>query len=186
MADILGLHHMTAICGPPQENIDFYSGLLGLRLVKMTVNFDDPTAYHLYYGDGAGSPGTILTFFPYPHGYPGRPGRGQATLTSISIPRDAVSYWVDRFKQHEVEYDKPHNRDGGQYIGFRAPDGLGLELAATNDHVPTETWQGSPIPHTKAIGAMRAATIVLDRLEPTEKVLTGLLGYEKTAERDNR
>ena len=186
MADILGIHHMTAISGPAQENFDFYAGVLGLRLVKLTVNFDDPTAYHLYYGDGAGSPGTILTFFPYPNGYPGRPGRGQATVTSLSIPRDAVQYWVDRFKQFEIEFDKPQSREGGQTIGFRAPDGLPLELVATGDHMPGAPWSRSPVPENRSVGGVRSVTLVEGALEPTERILTELLGLQKVAEKDHR
>jgi glyoxalase family protein len=186
MAAILGIHHMTAICGPGQENLDFYTGVLGLRLVKLTVNFDDPTAHHLYYGDAVGSPGTILTFFPYPNGYPGRPGRGQVTVTSLSIPRDSVAFWVDRFKQFDVEFDKPQSREGGQTIGFRAPDGLPLELVATNEHVPTRHWEDSPVPPQKSIGAIRSVSIVVGALEPTERVLTEVLGMQKVAEKDYR
>ncbi len=186
MAAILGIHHMTAICGPAQENLDFYSGVLGLRLVKLTVNFDDPTAHHLYYGDSDGAPGTILTFFPYPNGYPGRAGRGQATVTSLSIPRDSVQYWVDRFRQNEIEFDKPQSREGGQTIGFRAPDGLPLELVATSEHVATARWTESPVPATKAVGALRSVTLVVAALEPTEKVLSELLGLQKVAEKDHR
>ncbi|HSI72222.1 MAG TPA: ring-cleaving dioxygenase [Fimbriimonas sp.] len=186
MAAILGIHHMTAICGPGQENLDFYSGVLGLRLVKLTVNFDDPAAHHLYYGDAVGSPGTILTFFPYPKGYPGRPGRGQVTVTSLSIPRDAVQYWVDRFKNNEIEFDKPQSREGGQTIGFRAPDGLPLELVATNEHEPCARWEDSPVPFAKAVGAIRSVTLVVGALEPTERVLIELLGMQKVAEKDYR
>ena len=177
---------MTAICGPGQENLDFYSGVLGLRLVKLTVNFDDPAAHHLYYGDAVGSPGTILTFFPYPKGYPGRPGRGQVTVTSLSIPRDAVQYWVDRFKNNEIEFDKPQSREGGQTIGFRAPDGLPLELVATNEHEPCARWEDSPVPFAKAVGAIRSVTLVVGALEPTERVLIELLGMQKVAEKDYR
>jgi glyoxalase family protein len=93
---ILGIHHITAIAGDPQTNLNFYAGLLGLRLVKLTVNFDDPTTYHLYYGDGAGHPGTILTFFPWPSAPKGRRGAGQVTETAFAIPEDAVDFWIER------------------------------------------------------------------------------------------
>src|SRR6478735_10157385 len=88
-----GIHHITAIAGDPQKNLDFYSGFMGLRLVKKTVNFDDPTTYHLYYGDGVGNPGTILTFFAWPHGYRGQRGNGQVTVTGFSVPEGALGYW---------------------------------------------------------------------------------------------
>src|ERR1700731_792560 len=96
--EILGIHHITAIAGNPQANIDFYTGLLGLRLVKLTVNFDDPTTYHLYYGDGAGHPGTILTFFPWPGAIHGRVGAGQLTVTSFAVPERALDYWQQRLR----------------------------------------------------------------------------------------
>src|SRR3712207_239375 len=98
--NILGIHHITAIAGDPQTNLDFYSGVLGLRLVKLTVNFDDPGTYHLYYGDGAGSPGTILTFFPWPKAPRGRHGTGQVTEIAFAVPASAISYWMDRVRQH--------------------------------------------------------------------------------------
>jgi catechol 2,3-dioxygenase-like lactoylglutathione lyase family enzyme len=111
MNNILGLHHMTAICGDAQENIDFYAGLLGLRLIKVTVNFDDPTAYHFYYGDGAGSPGTVLTFFPYPTAQSGRQGAGQVVITSLSIPESSVAYWRERLDGLAVESEDGHALD---------------------------------------------------------------------------
>ena len=105
--DITGIHHVTAIAGDPQRNVDFYTRLLGMRLVKLTVNFDAPDTYHLYYGDNKGSPGTLLTFFPWPGGRTGRAGTGQVTVTSWSIPIDAVGFWVDRFKRSGVDFTGP-------------------------------------------------------------------------------
>src|SRR5262245_6502123 len=131
MGEILGIHHVTAICGPAQENFDFYSGVLGLRLVKLTVNFDDPSAYHLYYGDRLGSPGSILTFFPYPEGHPGRPGAGQASTIHLTVPEGSVTAWIERFRNYEIDFDRPGSRDGHETLPFRAPDGLQLELAGT-------------------------------------------------------
>jgi len=186
MADILGIHHMSALSGPAQENLDFYSGVLGLRLVKLTVNFDDPGAYHLYYGDGAGTPGSLLTFFPYPDGYPGRPGAGQLTVTSLSVPAGSLGYWSERFRRFEVDFDRPVNRYGVQALSFRAPDGLLLELASSQDHVAGTSWTSSPIPEDFQIGLMRSVTLVQRELGPTERVLTSLLGFRKTAEFRNR
>ncbi|CAN5401116.1 ring-cleaving dioxygenase [soil metagenome] len=186
MAEILGIHHMSAISGAAQENINFYSGVLGLRLVKVTVNFDDPTAYHFYYGDGIGTPGTVLTFFPYPAGYPGRPGKHQATVTALTIPRESVSFWVDRLKHNEIEFDKPHNREGGQYIGLRAPDGLQLELSAYGDYEPSVPTFNSFIPQNFAIGQIRAVTLVESELEPTARFLVDILGFQSLGERDHR
>src|SRR3954465_10283919 len=104
MSEILGLHHVTAIASDPQNNIDFYAGVLGLRLVKLTVNFDDPTTYHLYYGDGVGHPGTILTFFPWPGAQKGRRGTGLVTETAFAVPSGALEYWARRFEEHRVPF----------------------------------------------------------------------------------
>jgi glyoxalase family protein len=186
MADILGIHHMTALSGPAQENLDFYSDVLGLRLVKLTVNFDDPGTYHLYYGDASGTPGTILTFFPYPNGYPGRPGAGQATVTTLSVPPGSMPFWVDRFRANEVDFDRPLNRGGMQSLAFRAPDGLLLELAASPDQASKDLWTASPVPTEARIGGIRSVTLVERDLGPTETILTDVLGFRKTAETGNR
>lgn len=186
MPEIQGLHHVTAICGPAQENYDFYAGVLGLRLVKLTINYDDRTAYHLYFGDGMGTPGTILTFFPYPEARPGRPGRGHVNATSLAIPREAAAFWVDRLRHFEVEMDKPQSRDGHQVIGFRAPDGLCLELVGLSDFQPTKPWEADDIPANKAIGAVRSITISVDELAPTQELLTEVMGAVKIAEKDVR
>lgn len=186
MADILGIHHMTAISGPGQENLDFYTGVLGLRLVKLTVNFDDPSAYHLYYGDRHGSPGSILTFFPYPNGRPGRPGTGQATVTSLCAPAGSLPYWVDRFRKFEVDFDRPQNRYGAQTLPFRAPDGLLLEIVATPEPLPGTPWTGSEVPEENALVGMRSVVLVQKELAPTEQTLVKVLGFRKTAEWENR
>src|SRR3989454_5846929 len=128
--EIPGIHHVTAIAGEPQQNIDFYADFLGLRLVKLTVNYDDPETYHLYYGDEDGHPGTILTFFPWPRAPRGRIGTGQVTTTSFSIPRGSVGYWVERLGKHGVGFTGPVDRFDEQLISFSDPDGLNLELVA--------------------------------------------------------
>src|SRR5579863_1263976 len=126
--EILGIHHVTALAGDPQTNIDFYAGILGLRLVKRTVNFDDPGTYHLYYGDGQGHPGTILTFFPWPGAARGRIGTGQATVTSFAVPERALDYWQKRLKEHGTEYTQSRSALEEQALAFNDTDGLQLEL----------------------------------------------------------
>src|SRR3954447_4387559 len=111
---LLGIHHITAIAGEPQENVDFYAGVLGLRLVKLTINFDDPGTYHLYYGDGIGHLGTILTFFPWPKTASGRKGTGQVTATSFAVPGDAIPYWVARLDENGIAHREPSERFGEQ------------------------------------------------------------------------
>jgi glyoxalase family protein len=144
MAGIEGLHHVTAIAGEPQVNIDFYACVLGLRLVKLTVNFDDPTTYHLYYGDGQGHPGTIMTFFPWPGAYRGRIGTGQLTVTSFSVPDKSLPYWRERLRKRGVEFDEATSDFGEELLFLRDPDGLQLELVSTSNAIPTGYGSEAP------------------------------------------
>src|SRR5919202_4511654 len=153
--DILGIHHVTAIASDPQKNIDFYTQVLGLRLVKLTVNFDDPTTYHLYFGDEIGRPGTILTFFPWPNAPKGHRGTGQVITTSFLIPTHSIDYWVDRLKDQKIGVKGPIKRFGDteQVITLYDPDGLELELVA---HKSAEgrsgnIWKQGSIPIEEAI-----------------------------------
>jgi len=125
---VLGIHHITAIARNPQRNVDFYSGLMGLRLVKLTVNFDDPTTYHLYYGNSLGLPGTILTFFPWSEAPTGYRGTGQVSAVSFLIPRGSMTYWIDRLKSNDISFIGPSERFGDEFVSFHDPDGLMLEL----------------------------------------------------------
>src|SRR5438046_8612879 len=129
---ITGLHHVTAIASDPQRNLDFYVGLLGLRFVKRTVNFDDPGTYHFYFGDRRGTPGTILTFFPWPGVQRGIRGTGQIEAIAFSIAPTSVGYWLERLKQQHVTAEKTGSRFGEDVIRFVDPDGLLLELTASN------------------------------------------------------
>src|SRR5215203_1422894 len=121
--EILGIHHITAIAGDPQANVDFYSGVLGQRLVKLTVNFDDPGSYHLYYGDELGRPGTIMTFFAWPGAYRGRVGPPAVTAIGFAAPAKSLEYWAERLREHQAS---PANRLGEQALRFSDPDGLAL------------------------------------------------------------
>ncbi|HEV3232616.1 MAG TPA: ring-cleaving dioxygenase [Candidatus Dormibacteraeota bacterium] len=125
---ILGLHHVTAICGHPQPNVDFYTGVLGLRLIKLTVNFDDPGAYHLYYGDAAGRPGSVLTFFAWPGAQRGHPGAGQVTAVAFAVPDGSLGAWRDHLGARGVAFE-PDERFGRPLLRLQDPDGLVLELA---------------------------------------------------------
>src|SRR5215468_9721073 len=127
---IPGLHHVTAIASDPQRNLDFYVGLLGLRFVKRTVNFDDPGTYHFYFGDNRGTPGTILTFFPWPGARRGIRGTGQLEATAFAISPDSIGFWLGRLKQHHVTAEKTSTRFGEEVIRFLDPDGLLIELIA--------------------------------------------------------
>src|SRR5579872_286462 len=125
---IQGIHHITAIAGNAQRNLDFYTRVLGLRMVKRTVNFDDPGTYHFYYGDEKGTPGTILTFFPWEGIAGGRAGTGMATDIGYSVPAGSLGFWANRFKEAGVRQDPIAERLGETYLSFRDPDGLKLEL----------------------------------------------------------
>src|SRR5215212_4086906 len=125
-----GIHHVTAITADAQKNVDFFCGVLGLRLVKLTVNFDDPGSYHLYYGDELGRPGTIMTFFAWPGAYRGIIGPPQVTATAFAVPSDAFAFWSERLGEHRVEIEAGVSRFGEQVLSFADPDGLKLEIVA--------------------------------------------------------
>src|SRR3984885_1508394 len=116
-----GLHHVTAISGPARRNLGFYDGALGLRLVKKTVNFDDPGTYHLYYGDETGQPGSILTFFPWDHAAPGRVGVGETQETAFRVPRGSIGYWTQRFVAASIPHEAPAHRFGEVVLPFKDP-----------------------------------------------------------------
>jgi glyoxalase family protein len=178
MADsLLGIHHVTAIADDPQRNVDFYMDVLGLRLVKRTVNYDDPGTYHLYYGDEVGHPGTILTFFPWPGAPRGRRGSGQATVTSFSVPWGSLGYWADRFKALGVRSETPQPRFDEEALVFFDPDGLMLELVAHPRTEKGSPWTGGPVPPESAVRGLHGITLTEHASEPTASLLVGTLGF---------
>ncbi len=183
---ISGLHHVTAIASDPQQNIDFYTGVLGLRLVKITINYDDPSSYHFYYGDETGSPGSILTFFAWPGGSAGRRGTSQATTTSFSIPEGSLGYWQQRFDTNRVRYEQPITRWNEEVMVFYDPDGLQLELVAHLGAEKRAAWQGGPIPLEYATRGFHSVTLSLKDITRTEKLLTETMGFQKFHEEGNR
>lgn len=184
--EILGLHHVTAIAGDPQTNIDFYTGVLGLRLVKFTVNFDDPSTYHLYYGDGQGHPGTILTFFPWPDGMHGRIGTGQLTVTSFAVPEGALEFWRERLREHSVECRECGSPFDERGLSFADPDGLQLELVSSPDANPDRAWTHGPVPAGYAIRGFHRVTLSEEGFERTAALLTETLGFRLQASEGNR
>ncbi len=181
---LLGLHHVTAISGNPADTVHFYGSVLGLRLVKRTVNFDDPGTYHLYFGDGLGSPGTVITFFPWPRALPGQPGFGQATRTQFSVPKDSLGLWSERLESAGVAFEAPADRLSERALAFDDPDGLGLELVESgSDDRPG--WDGSDVPAGARIRGFHASTLTVRDPEPTGAMLE-LLGLERTAQSENR
>ncbi len=183
---ITGIHHISAITADTQKNIDFHTGLLGLRLVKLTVNFDDPSTYHLYFGDDIGNPGTILTYFAWPGVPRGRRGVGQATALSFSIPEGAEGFWLQRFRANNVLMEQPYQRFAEEVITFYSPDGLKLELVAHESARERHGWLEGPIPEEYAIRGFYNVTISEDRSGPTVKMLTDSLGFHRVAEARER
>jgi glyoxalase family protein len=183
---IAGLHHLTAIVGDPQENVDFYTRILGQRLVKRTVNFDDPGTYHLYYGDDIGTPGTIITFFPWPNAPQGRRGTGQIVDISFSIPATALDYWINHLSEHGIAITGPTSRFNERVISFLDPHGLSLELVAHEEAVPHSGWQQGPIPEEYAIRGFFGITLAETHQEHTATMLTDVLGFRLLQQEGNR
>jgi glyoxalase family protein len=184
-SQIPGIHHVTAIASDPQRNVDFYTALLGLRLVKLTVNFDDPGTYHFYYGDEAGSPGTILTFFPWPGAPRGRQGTGQVAVTSFSLPAGALDYWQGRFQQNSVPVEPPITRFDARVLPFTDPDGLRLELVAHAGET-RQGWQNGPVPPEWAIRGFYGVTLAEEGYERTAGLLTETMGFRLIGQDGNR
>ena len=176
---ILGLHHVTAIAGDPQINVDFYVGVLGLRLIKKTVNFDDPSTYHLYYGDGVGSPGTVMTFFPWPGARRGTLGSGQTSATAFAVPKHSLDFWRQRFEESLVRADGIE-RFGVPGLAFSDPDGLRLELLASAQlGVGREPWDGSSVPAEHAIRGFDGVTLLHADSDMTERMLVDAMGFRR-------
>jgi glyoxalase family protein len=183
---IRGLHHVTAIAGDPQRNLDFYVGLLGLRFVKRTVNFDDPSTYHFYFGDQRGTPGTILTFFPWPGARRGIRGTGQIEATAFAISPHSAGYWLERFKQHHVTAERTPPRFGEEVIQLTDPDGLLIELIASSSHGEIEPWTNGPVPAEHAARGFHSVSAALEGYERTARLLTESFGYRLIDQSGNR
>jgi glyoxalase family protein len=181
-----GLHHVTAIAGEPQQNINFYTGVLGLRLLKLTVNFDDPTTYHLYYGDGQGHPGTILTFFPWPSAPRGRIGTGQLTTTSLAVPEKSLPYWRERLQKRGTVYEDARSDFQEETLLLRDPDGLQLELVSTPNVAADRVWERGPVPPEHAIHGFHHVTLSENGYELTASLLTETLGFNQIERNRNR
>lgn len=182
---ISGIHHITALASDPQKNIDFYAGILGLRLVKKTINFDAPEVYHLYYGNEKGSPGTILTFFPYSDIPQGRKGKGQLTVTSFSISENALDYWMKRLDKFNIAYEGPQHRFNEMFIYFEDHDGLGLELIANKEDARPGFTYGN-IPSEFSIKGFYGINLTEECYEKTAGLLVGQMDHKLIAEKGNR
>lgn len=181
---IPGLHHVTAIAGSPQQNVDFYVGVLGLRLVKRTVNFDDPGTYHLYYGDHTGSPGSILTFFPWPHGTRGAVGAGMTTSVAFTVPEGALSFWMDRFARAGLAFEGPSLVHGFLTLSLEDPDGLSVRLVESGG--PSASVHGArgedAVPAAYAIRSFDGIRLAVSSTAGTVQLLTRVFGFEEVGE----
>jgi glyoxalase family protein len=174
-----GIHHVTAISGPAGRNVNFYARTLGLRLVKKTVNFDDPSTYHLYYGDETGQPGTILTFFPWEHVAPGRVGVGETQETVLRVPEGSIGYWAHRFVEKGVVHEAVAKRFGETVLSFKDPDGMRLALVAVPGIEDETAWDGGDVTAEHAIRGFHSVSLLLREAAPTGAILTDVFGFSE-------
>ena len=177
-----GIHHVTVISGDAQENLDFYVGVMGMRLVKKSVNQDATDTYHLFYADGAGTPGTDLTFFPWPALPSGQLGTGLAVEVPFAVPTGSLSYWQERFKKLNVHFEAPEMRFGEKTLPFTDPHGLQLALVETDDMREFVPWDKSPVPAEFQLRGMHAVRIWERAIDPTIALLSGPMGFKKVGE----
>jgi len=183
---ILGLHHITAIAGKAQRNYNFYTNTLGLRLVKKTVNFDDPGTYHFYYGDELGSPGSILTFFPWEGTPSGKKGTGMATEIGYSVPEGSLEFWINRLGEMNVKHGTIDERFGEKYLTLQDPDGLLLNLIVPSLKDNRKAWITNEVKDDVAIKGFHSVVLEVRKLEPTAKILTDIFGYQLLTQEGNR
>jgi len=185
MSHTRGLHHVTAIAGPAQQNLDFYAGVLGMRLVKKSVNQDDPGTYHLFYADAAGSPGTDLTFFPWSEMAPPRMGHGLAVEVSLEVPSGSLSFWSDRLERYGARLGDSEKRFGDAVLSVTDPHGLELALvearAERGAERPFTPWSESPVPPERQVRGLHGARVWERSLAPTKAFITGVLGFRELA-----
>jgi len=182
MKKTAGIHHVTAIVGHPQENVDFYAGVLGLRMVKKTVNFDDPGTYHLYFGNDGGKPGTIITFFPWVGAYPGKIGDGQVGVTSYVVPTGALPFWESRLSKFNIPINKAE-RFGETSLRFADTHGLQLEIVEREEG-EQNSWTIGDVTKEVAIKGFGGATLLSARPEKTAQLLENVMGLDRVGEED--
>ena len=181
MRGVNGLHHITAIAGPAQENLDFYAGVLGMRLVKRSVNQDDPGTYHLFYADAEGSPGTDLTFFPWAHLAPPRAGHGMAMEVGLEVPEGALGFWADRLSRYGTPVGPPDTRFGQKVLTLTDPHGLRVALVEARADRPFAPWEHSPVPVERQIRGLFGAQVWERDAATTARFLTSTLGFRELA-----
>lgn len=186
MSHAKGIHHITAVAGDPRQNYQFYTQVLGLRLVKKTVNFDDPTIYHLYYGNESGTPGTLLTFFPWKHLQNGKPDRGQVVAVSFAVPTGSKEFWIQHLQEQGFDIASPFKRFNKEIIGLQDPDGLHLELVFDSKANAVEGWAGGPLPTESSIRGIHGATLAEKDYAATGELLEEELEFKLTDQLDDR
>jgi glyoxalase family protein len=183
---LAGIHHVTAIASDPAANAAFYTGVLGMRLVKKTVNFDDPSTYHLYYGDDTGTPGTILTFFPWPQAKRGTPGLGQVTAFAFQVPTGGLSFWRKHLENAGLAITDEGTRFGEKFIATRDPDEFVLEFVETKEAARATPVRGGAIPPEHALRGFHGTTLSLEGQEQSSAILTKLMGAVPETSEGNR
>ncbi|UCC52924.1 MAG: ring-cleaving dioxygenase [Anaerolineaceae bacterium] len=186
MQPVQGLHHVTAVASSAQANVDFYHHVLGQRLVKRTVNFDDPGTYHFYYGDEIGTPGTIMTYFPWQHMRRGRKGNGETAALGYTIRPESLGFWQARLKRMGISLSDVETRFGTDVLMFTDPDGLSLELVASDAPATLRYWEAGPVSEQHALRGFHSVTLWLEEVEATGVLLTDYLGYEFVGQEGNR
>jgi len=184
-APIVGLHHVTAIASDPQRNLDFYTQVLGLRFVKRTVNFDDPGTYHFYFGDDGGTPGTILTFFPWPGAARGVPGAGETIRTAFSVPHSSLGYWAQRLREEDVAVEQTGKRFDEEVLTFADPDGMKIEVVGHAESSAPNPSRYASVPPEHALRGFFGVTLQERRAEETTVILN-LMGFQKVSEDGSR
>jgi glyoxalase family protein len=184
--ELLGLHHITAIASHAKRNLDFYTGVLGQRLVKKTVNFDDPQTYHFYFGNETGEPGTILTFFPWEKMGKGKTGTGLATQIGYTVPASSFAFWIDRFKQFNVIQESVTESFGEQCLSFQDPDGLSIKLIVPKKIDDRKPWETNDVKADTATRGIHSVELTLKNIQPTVEILTDILGYQLLEQQDDR
>jgi glyoxalase family protein len=183
MADnVTGIHHITAITGDPQENLDFYAGVLGMRLVKRSVNQDMPGTYHLFYADAEGHPGADLTFFPWPDMPAARPGIGMGAEIALAVPTSSLDYWAERLTRYGARLGEPEVRRGERVLPLIDPHGQPLALVETADAREFTPWEGSPVPAERQVNGLHTVRLLERDLAPTVEFLTNALGFTALGE----
>ena len=181
---VTGLHHITVIAGDPQENLDFYAGVLGMRLVKKTVNQDVPGTYHLFYADGVAHAGTDLTFFPWPDMAPGQTGVGLTVEVALAVPAGSLGYWAERLQHQGVDVSHSAARFSERLLTLADPHGLQLALVETADAREFTAWAESPVPEAMQVRGLHGVRLLERSAAPTVDLLTKTLGFEEVGQED--